>query len=111
MASRVESLEPEGAYKVLAAAQAMERAGRDIVHLEIGEPDFVTDENICRAGIEAIEAGKTRYNPTSGILPLREAIAADASRRRGIEFKAEKIIFSSFSTISKRFNTSFSLSL
>ncbi len=92
MALRVDSLEPEGAYRVLARAQALERGGRDIIHLEIGEPDFATDPMICRAGIEAIESGQTRYNPTPGIGSLREAIAEDVGRRRGIAVDAENVV-------------------
>ncbi|MEM8667863.1 MAG: pyridoxal phosphate-dependent aminotransferase [Planctomycetota bacterium] len=81
LASAVDSIEPENAYVVLARAQVLERAGRDIIHLEIGEPDFQTDTRIARAGIEAIETGKTRYTPTPGIKPLCQAIASDISIR------------------------------
>ncbi len=83
IATAVQSIEPEGAYIVLARAQEMERAGRDIIHLEIGEPDFQTEARVCEAGIDAIRAGRTRYNPTAGIAPLREAIAAQVSERCG----------------------------
>jgi aspartate aminotransferase len=92
MSSRVDGLEPEGAYRVLARAQELERVGRDIIHLEIGEPDFATDATICRSGIAAVEAGHTRYNPTAGIAELRGAIADDASRRRGIDVSPENVV-------------------
>jgi aspartate aminotransferase len=92
MASRVDELEPEGAYRVLARAQALERTGRDVIHLEIGEPDFSTDPGICRAGIDAIEQGHTRYNPTPGIAELRQAIAGDTARRLGIDVRAEHVV-------------------
>ncbi len=71
-AQRVRSLKAEGAYQVLARAQALEAEGRDIIHLEIGEPDFATPAHIQQAGIQAICAGRTRYNPPSGILELRQ---------------------------------------
>lgn len=89
---RTESLRPEGAYQVLARAQELERAGRDIIHLEIGEPDFRTPMNIAGAGIEAIEAGKTRYNPPSGLPELRTAIADFAGRQRGMQIRPEEVV-------------------
>lgn len=92
LASAVDSLEPEGAYKVLARAQALERTGRDVIHLEIGEPDFGTDPRVAGAGIDAIKAGRTRYNPTPGITPLREAIAEQASQRLGIGVQPEHVV-------------------
>lgn len=92
MASRVDDLEPEGAYRVLARAQDLERKGRDVIHLEIGEPDFSTQPRICRAGIEAIEQGHTRYNPTPGIPELRQAIAEETSQRLGIDVRAENVV-------------------
>jgi len=61
---RVSYLQPEGAYAVLAKAQRMEEQGRDIIHLEIGQPDFRTFPNVVMAGIRAITEGKTRYNPS-----------------------------------------------
>ncbi len=85
-------LETENAFKVLARAQELEAEGRDIVHLEIGQPDFPTPEHIREAAIQAIRDGKTGYVPAPGIPPLREAIAADAGRRRGLEFSAEQVI-------------------
>ncbi len=93
-ASRVRSLRPEGAYHVLARAQALEAQGRDIIHLEIGEPDFPTPSSIARAGIAAIEQGQTRYNPPAGLWALREAIADDASRRRGIAVRPTQVVVS-----------------
>jgi aspartate/methionine/tyrosine aminotransferase len=91
-AERVDSLVPEGAYQMLARAQAMEAAGKDIIHLEIGQPDIPTFENVARAGIRAIEEGQTRYTPPSGIPALREAIAEDAGRRRGIEVRPSQVV-------------------
>jgi hypothetical protein len=72
---RVSHLEPEGAYAVLAKSQALEAKGHEIIHLEIGEPDFNTYPNITLAGIQAISTGKTRYNPPAGIPALRQVLA------------------------------------
>lgn len=91
-ADRVALLAPEGAYEVLAKAQALEAAGRHVIHLEIGQPDIQTFDTVARAGIRAIEEGHTRYNPPSGVGALREAIAEDAGRRRGIEVKPSEVI-------------------
>ena len=86
LAHRISHLRPEGAYAVLARAQALEAQGREIVHLEIGQPDFETYPHIALAGIRAIATGQTRYNPPSGVPDLRQALADDAGRRRGVEF-------------------------
>ncbi len=91
-AERVTHLAPEGAYHMLARAQALEAAGRHIIHLEIGQPDVPTFSNIRQAGIRAIEDGFTRYTATAGIKPLREAIAEDASARRGIAVRPSQVV-------------------
>ena len=93
-ASRVNHLKAEGAYQVLARAQELEAAGRDIIHLEIGEPDFSTASHISMMGIKAIADGKTRYNPPSGLNDLREVIAEDAGRRRGITIDPAQVVVS-----------------
>ena len=82
-AHRLSNITPEGAYQVLAQAQELERQGRDIIHLEIGQPDFQTFEAICRAGKDAIDDGHTRYTPSSGVRELREAIARRISATKG----------------------------
>lgn len=92
MARRVAHLRPEGAYEVLSKAQALEDEGRDIVHLEIGQPDVPTFDNVAQAGIRAIQQGRTRYNPPPGIDTLREAIAEDAGRRRGIGVSPSEVV-------------------
>ena len=92
LARRTEHLRPEGAYQVLARAQELETAGKDIIHLEIGEPDFRTPPNVSQAGSEAISAGKTRYNPPSGVPQLREAIADFAGSQRGIHIDARQVV-------------------
>jgi len=89
---RVAKLTPEGAYFMLAKAQALEAAGREIIHLEIGQPDSPTFDNISQAGIRAIEEGQTRYTPSAGIKSLREVIAEDAGKRRGISIKPTQVV-------------------
>jgi aspartate/methionine/tyrosine aminotransferase len=89
---RVRQLEPEGAYFMLAKAQALEAAGRDIIHLEVGQPDVPTFENVAQAGVDAIQEGYTRYTPPAGIPALRAAIAADAGARRGVHFTSEQVV-------------------
>jgi aspartate/methionine/tyrosine aminotransferase len=82
-ADRIANIRPEGAYQVLAQAQELERQGRDIIHLEIGQPDFQTFEPICESGRRAIEEGHTRYTPSAGMRELREAIAEHISATKG----------------------------
>jgi aspartate aminotransferase len=91
-ASRVAGLSPEGAYAVLARAQALEAQGREIIHLEIGQPDFQTFPHISLRGVEAIAAGHTRYNPPAGLPGLRQVIAEDAGERRGMEIRPEQVV-------------------
>ena len=82
----------ETAFEVLARAQALEAQGKQIIHLEIGEPDFATPEHIVEAGVRALRGGATHYTPSPGITPLREAIAADVSRSRGLRVAADQVI-------------------
>lgn len=91
-ARRIQHLRAEGAYAVLAKAQALEAQGREIVHLEIGQPDFETYPHVALAGIRAIATGKTRYNPPSGLPALRQALAAQAGEQRGMAFAPEQVI-------------------
>jgi aspartate/methionine/tyrosine aminotransferase len=91
-ATRTAHLNPEGAYQVLAHANKLEAAGREIIHLEVGQPDYDTFENVRKAGIEAIHTGKTRYTPPAGMPSLREAIAEDSGIRHGVEFAADEVI-------------------
>lgn len=93
-AGRTHHLQPEGAYQVLAKAQALEAAGREIFHLEIGQPDFETFDNISEAGIKAIRDGHTRYTPPAGMPALRQIIAEDAGKHRGMSFDPEQVVVS-----------------
>ncbi len=93
-ATRTARLRPEGAYQVLARAQQLEAGGRDIIHLEIGEPDFTTPAHVSQAGIRAIADGRTRYNPPAGLTALREIIAEDAGRRRGMSIRPAQVVVS-----------------
>ncbi len=91
-ATRVQHLAPEGAYHMLARAQALEAEGRSIIHLEIGQPDVPTFDHVAQAGVRAIEEGFTRYNPPAGVPALRAAIAEDAGRRRGIQIDPAQVV-------------------
>ncbi len=93
-AARTHHLKPEGAYQVLARANQLEAAGKDIIHLEIGQPDYPTFENVSQAGIKAIQSGKTRYTPPAGMPSLREAIAEQAGRQRGLTIHPEEVVVS-----------------
>ena len=93
-AKRTDHLRPEGAYQVLARAQELEAKGHDIIHLEIGEPDFATPANVRLAGIRAIAEGQTRYNPPAGLSSLREIIADLAGKKRGIQITPKQIVVS-----------------
>ncbi len=90
--ARTDHLEEEGAYAVLSQAQELEAQGRDIIHLEIGQPDFETFPNVSLAGIRAIASGQTRYNPPAGTAALRAAIAQDAGARRNISVRPEQVV-------------------
>jgi len=89
---RALELGTEGAFAVLARARELERAGRDVVHLEIGEPDFPTPAHAAEAAFAAIRAGETGYCPAPGIAELREAAAADLSRTRGVPVAPARVL-------------------
>jgi aspartate aminotransferase len=89
---RVSSLRPEGAYAVLARAQALEARGKKIIHLEIGQPDFPTPANVSQAGIAAISSGKTKYTSPAGIPQFRQVIADYAGRQRGLELDPTRVV-------------------
>jgi len=85
LAQRMERLAIESAFEVLVRARELERQGRHIIHLEIGEPDFETPRHIREAGKAAIDEGWTHYGPPQGLPELREAIAAEICRTRGVK--------------------------
>jgi aspartate/methionine/tyrosine aminotransferase len=84
LAERMSRLGTEGAFDVLVRARALEAQGKEIVHLEIGEPDFPTAPNIVDAAKRALDHGWTHYGPPAGFPELRQAVAEDVGRRRGI---------------------------
>ena len=88
----MERLGTETAFSVLARAKTLEAEGREIIHLEIGEPDFGTPDHVVEAGCRALRDGHTHYTPTAGIPELREAIAEDVSLSRGIEVRPEQVV-------------------
>ncbi len=91
-ADRVTHLAPEGAYLMLARAQALEARAATSSTSKIGQPDVPTFENISTAGIKAIEDGFTRYTAPAGMPALRKAIAEDAGRRRGMSFSPSQVV-------------------
>jgi aspartate/methionine/tyrosine aminotransferase len=88
----MERLGTETAFSVLAKAKALEAQGREIIHLEIGEPDFDTPSHIVEAGCRALREGHTHYTPTAGIPELRAAIAADVARSRRIAVDPAQVV-------------------
>ncbi len=82
----------ETAFEVLASARALEAQGREVVHLEIGEPDFDTPKHIIEAACKALHSGYTHYTPSAGIPELRQAIAEEMSRTRGIPVDWENVV-------------------
>jgi aspartate/methionine/tyrosine aminotransferase len=88
-------LSGEGAFEALARARELESQGHDVIHLEVGEPDFATPEHIKRAGIAGIEHDATHYSPSVGIASLRDTVASYAARFRNIApFARENVVIS-----------------
>ncbi len=92
VASRMARLGTESAFEVLARAKALERQGREIIHLEIGEPDFDTPTHIKDAAKDALDAGATHYGPSAGLPELREAIAKHISETRAIDVTPDEVV-------------------
>src|SRR5437667_9524822 len=92
LAERMSRLGTETAFEVLNRARALERQGKDIIHLEIGEPDFDTPSNIVDSAVDALRAGWTHYGPSAGLPDLRETIAEEVSRSRGVEVAPEEVV-------------------
>ncbi|MEI2616334.1 MAG: pyridoxal phosphate-dependent aminotransferase [Thermomicrobiales bacterium] len=92
LAERMSRLGTESAFDVLMRARALEAQGRDIVHLEIGEPDFDTPEHVVQAGIDALQRGDTHYTPAAGTPALRQAIAGYVGQTRGVPVVPEQVV-------------------
>jgi aspartate/methionine/tyrosine aminotransferase len=92
LARRMSRLGTETAFEVLSKARALERQGRSIVHLEIGEPDFDTPGNVIEAAVDALHKGWTHYGPSAGLPELRQAIAEYVSRTRGVKVTNDEVV-------------------
>jgi len=92
LARRMARLGTETAFEVLNKARALERQGRSIVHLEIGEPDFDTPANVVEAAVDALHKGWTHYGPAAGLPELRQTIADYVSRTRGVKATADEVV-------------------
>ena len=92
LARRMSRLGTETAFEVLNKARALERQGRNIIHLEIGEPDFDTPSNVVEAAVDALHKGWTHYGPSAGLPDLRQTIADYVSRTRGVKVTPEEVV-------------------
>lgn len=92
LAERMWRLGSETAFEVLARARELERRGKQVVHLEIGEPDFATPSNIVAAAVGALHDGWTHYGPSAGLPGLRQAIADEISRSRQVRVSADEVV-------------------
>src|SRR4029078_7446706 len=92
LAKRMARLGTETAFGVLVKAKALEAQGRDIIHLEIGEPDFDTPRNIIEAGCDALRKGFTHYAPSAGMTELREVIAQHVSETRRVNVTPDEVV-------------------
>src|SRR5438309_7338334 len=92
LAKRMSRLGTETAFEVLVKARALEKQGKKIVHLEIGEPDFDTPPNIVESAVDALHKGWTHYGPSAGLPELRQAIAEDVSRSRRVPVTADEVV-------------------
>jgi aspartate aminotransferase len=92
LADRMSRLGTETAFEVLNKARALERQGKKIVHLEIGEPDFDTPSNVVEAAVQALHKGWTHYGPSAGLPDLRQAIAEEVSRTRAVECSSDEVV-------------------
>src|SRR5215469_3428113 len=82
----------ENAFAVLARAGELQKQGRDIINLGIGQPDFKTPAHIVEAAVKALRDGHHGYTPAQGILPLREAVAKDLARRLGVDVDPDTVV-------------------
>ncbi len=92
LAKRMSRLGTETAFEVLVRARALERQGKNIIHLEIGEPDMDTPSNVVEAGVDALRKGFTHYGPSAGLPDLRQAIADEVAKSRGIQVSADEVV-------------------
>ena len=92
LANRMSRLGTETAFEVLNKARALERQGKNIIHLEIGEPDFNTPDNIVEAGIQGLRKGFTHYGPSAGLPELRQAIAEYVSQTRAVKVSPDEVV-------------------
>lgn len=92
LADNLGRLGTETAFEVLARAAELQRQGKDIINLGIGQPDFQTPQHIVEAAIKALRDGHHGYTPAQGILPLRESVAADLKRRHGVEVSPNNVV-------------------
>jgi aspartate aminotransferase len=92
LASRMSRLGTETAFEVLNRARALEKLGKEIIHLEIGEPDFDTPANVIQAGVDALHKGWTHYGPAAGLPDLRQTIADYVSRTRHVPVSSDEVV-------------------
>ncbi len=92
LSEKMGRLGTETAFEVLARAEALGREGRDVINLGIGQPDFKTPPHVVEAGIKALRDGHHGYTPSPGIPALREAVAADIARNRGIDVDPDRVV-------------------
>ncbi len=92
LAKRMARLGTETAFETLAKARALEAQGKNIIHLEIGEPDFDTPANVIEAGIDAIHKGYTHYTPSAGLPALRQAVAEEVTKTHGVQVVPEEVV-------------------
>jgi aspartate aminotransferase len=92
LSSRMSRLGTETAFEVLNRARVLEKQGKEIIHLEIGEPDFDTPSNVIAAGVDALQKGWTHYGPPAGLPELRQAIADYVSRTRKVPVSSDEVV-------------------
>src|SRR5262244_3203111 len=92
LANRMSRLGTETAFEVLNKARALERQGKKIVHLEIGEPDFDTPANVVEAAVDALHKGWTHYGPSAGLPELRQTMAEYVGRTRGVTVASDEVV-------------------
>ncbi len=92
LAQRMSRLGTETAFEVLNKARALERQGKSIIHLEIGEPDFDTPANVVEAGVDALRKGWTHYGPSAGLADLRQTLAEYVSRTRSVKVTSDEVV-------------------